>query len=196
MRKLLSVFVAGAFALTLGACSERATAPAVNAKKGSNGDIIATATLRAQKSYAAQEANDFRIGEKVGTLYIRDDGSSTVVFKGTARGLAPSSFRYLSLFYDQTSPVKGKEGCEPGAASGVEFNPLDITGPQMLAAFWTVDENGVGTPRDLEGQYIPVDKIGTVSIRDLTVKQPPNTDAGFGPDAVVACGPVTRAPAN
>lgn len=60
----------------------------------------------------------------------------------------------------------------------------------LLAAIWAVDSDGNGTPFDLDGEYVAADEIGTVSIRDLRINE------GFGPDAVVACGVVTRDPAR
>ena len=69
----------------------------------------------------------------------------------------------------------------------------------MFIGFWEVDEDGEGKLEttnvidDVTGApvYVPLSKIGTVSIRDLTVPGifGPGSE-GSGPAAVVACGDV------
>lgn len=146
-----------------------------------------------------------------GQVTIEDDGGTIVVTGGSAAGLDPSNPipGYVSLFYDKASAPDGPEACEPGifaleAHSDEvrrvnphplgEDHPLFLTGAQMAGALWVgygPDEgDGTGEPVDLEGDYVPLDEIGTMSIRDLSVNE------GFGPEAVVACGLVTHDPAN
>lgn len=204
MRKLISLFVAGLLAVSLGACDQQLTRPdtqssetQINADRGQASTVVASADLRAVKTLGARD-HGFKVGEKVGTIEVTDDGTTIVVTDGEASGLDPgNSFGYLSLFYDKLSSVAGSpssensainaSACEPGAD---EEHPLHLTEGQMLAAIWAVDSDGNGTPFDLDGEYVAVDEIGTVSIRDLRINE------GFGPDAVVACGVVTRDPAK
>lgn len=158
------------------------------------GDVaVATADLR--------PINDSGV---TGHITIEDDGESIVVTGDYAKGLDPAnSLGYASLFYDKASAPEGPEACEPGifaieAHSDEvrrvnphplgEDHPLFLTGPQMAGAVWVVDSEGNGTPIDLEGDYVPVDEVGTISIRDLRINE------GFGPEAVVACGVVTHKP--
>jgi hypothetical protein len=145
-----------------------------------------------------------------GQVTIVDDGETIEVTDGHAEGLDPENVidlgvpqGYLSLFYDKASAPKGPEACEPGIFAheahsdqvrrvnphplGAE-HPLFLTDAQMLGAFWIVEEDGTGTPVDLEGAYVPVEEVGTISIRDLRIND------GFGPEAVVACGKVTHQP--
>lgn len=117
---------------------------------------------------------------------------------------------YISLFYDKASAPNGPEACEPGIFAHEahsdevrrvnphplgEDHPLFLTGPQMLGAYWTgygpEAGNGMGTPVDFPSppaEYVSVDEVGTISIRDLRI------NGGFGPEAVVACGKVTHKP--
>lgn len=92
-----------------------------------------------------------------------------------------------------------------------DTHPLALTIPEMHAAKWDVASDGTGTARRMnvlnvviplfneDGDfigcsgpipipkaYVSADRIGTVSIRDARIND------GFGPDAVVACGPVTH----
>lgn len=207
MRKLLCLSVAGLFALALGACDEKPTAPtaaelpAVQASHGTAGVIEASATYRAVNSTAA-ENHGFRVGERVGTLSVTDDGSSLTV-EGAASGLDPGGI-YVSLFYDKRSSAQGipassqaannAGACEPGVG---EDHPQFLTVEQMEIGsggsidLWDVDSDGdatLGPTSTLE--YVSARKIGTVSIRDARV------NGGFGPQAVVACGVVTHDPAN
>lgn len=65
---------------------------------------------------------------------------------------------------------------------------------------WSVNEGGKGSlgPILKEGTgYVTVDKIGTVSIRDVRIADADidgdgKPDPGAGPEAVVACGKVVR----
>lgn len=185
MRKLASVGAAALATLSLvAACDETPTSVApdraseVHASHGStDGARSVTVDLK--------EINDSGI---TGEAVITDDGTSIVV-SGTAEGLDPSaSLDYLSLFYDKASPPKGPEACEPGTHD--PNHPLFLTEAEMLGGIWTVDGNGNGTLHDLVGAYVPVNRVGTMSIRDLRINE------GFGPEAVVACGKVTHDPAR
>lgn len=142
MRKLLSLMVAGAFMLALGACDEPVTTPEglqVQADHGSSGEVTATAVYRAVDTKAAR-ANGFEPGERIGTLHVTDDGSSLTV-TGEVRGLdvvqvdGDLAFQdgdglkgYWSLFYDKASSAQGNpvsDNAHPGASAcepGV-FNP-------------------------------------------------------------------------
>ena len=125
-----------------------------------------------------------------GEIELVDDGS-TLTIHGEAEGLTPGVV-YISLIYDVDSPATGPEACEPKI-----FNPL-LPGfilPTMFIGVWDVDDDGEGTlwatniddettPDPFDRVYVPLSKIGTVSIRDTTVL------GGFGPLAVMACGEV------
>ena len=155
----------------------------------------ATAEYRVVNSTAARN-HGLQVGERVGILSVTDDGSSLVV-EGSASGLDPAGV-YVSLFYDKASSPQGPRACEPGRNVGTGTDhPLSLTLGQMEIGsggsldLWNVDMNGdatLGPTSTLE--YVPVDMIGTVSIRDARV------NAGFGPQAVVACGKVTHDPAR
>lgn len=216
MRKLLRLSVAVLFAGALAACEQQPTTLDSEAKAshGSSGTSEASATYRAVDTEAADKHN-FQVGEKVGTLSVTDDGSSLTV-TGEASGLMDNDERYISLFYDKASPAQGPHACEPGVTD--PDHPLWISPPQMVIgpgsntvfpppfgvphAAWVVDANGdaeLGPAGTLE--YVSIDKIGTVSIRDLTVSDADlngdgNDDPGAGPEAVVACGVVTHDRAN
>ncbi len=129
-----------------------------------------------------------------GVLAIIDDGS-TVRGTGLALGLDPSNTAgYGSAFYDLASQLRGPLACEPGNNVGVGTDhPLSLTLAQMtiggtgfLDAIWNVEPDGSGSFDPTEsGAWVSVDRIGTVSIRDLSINN------GRGPAAVVACGKVT-----
>lgn len=175
--------------------------PDVQASHGTTGMIEASAEYRAVESLAADN-HDFRVGEKVGSLSVKDDGSNLTV-EGTASGLDPEG-AYVSLFYDKRSSVQGipasdraahnAGACEPGLG---EDHPQFLTEAQMVIGsdgsidLWDVRADGtasLGPTSTLA--YVSVEKIGTVSIRDARVNE------GFGPEAVVACGVVTHDPAS
>lgn len=208
MRKSLGLLVAGCLAVALGGCDQQPTQfnrgtqarsgvadRDAQAKRGASGVIEATAQYRAVKSTAAMN-HGLRVGERVGTLSVTDDGSELTV-EGSARGLDPEG-PYVSLFYDKASPVQGPGACEPGRNVGTGTDhPLSLTQAQMeigdggSLALWDVAEDGTATLGPTSTlEYVPVDMIGTVSIRDARVNN------GFGPEAVVACGKVTRDPAH
>lgn len=208
MRKLLSLFVAGLLAVSFGACDQRLTPPEaqssgaeVKADHGTDGVTQASAVFRAVKSTAADN-HGFRVGKRVGTLSVEDDGSSLTV-EGSASGLDPEGV-YVSLFYDKRASAQGipasdeaannAGACEPGLG---EDHPQSLTAGQMEIGsggtldLWEVEGNGDATLGPTSTvDYVPVEKIGTVSIRDARVNN------GFGPNAVVACGVVTHGPAN
>lgn len=228
MRKLLSLSVVGVLALAMGGCDERPTepatsqveAPSVKANHGTSGTVEASAVYRAVGTEAAAELNGFQRGERVGTLSVTDDGSSLTV-TGSASGLDPEVV-YVSLFYDKRSSAQGspKSGraavnasaCEPGVGTALGADhPQFLTAGQMEIgpgsspgplAWWDVAPDGSATlgPTSTH-EYVPVEEIGTVSIRDTRIAQVDldgdgEPEPGTGPDAVVACGVVTLDPAN
>lgn len=168
--------------------------PAAN--HGATGVIEAGAVYRAVNSTAAKN-HGFRVGERVGTLSVTDDGSNLTV-EGVASGLDPD-VGYVSLFYDKASSPQGPRAWEPGRNVGIGTDhPLSLTLKQMEIGeedesidFWVVDSDGDATLGPTSTvEYVPADMIGTVSIRDVRVND------GFGPDAVVACGKVTHDPTD
>lgn len=207
MRRLFGLSVLAVLVALAGACDERPVEPAttqvqsLQASHGTNGVIQASATYRAVKSTAA-ENHGFRVGEKIGTLSVTDDGTSLTV-EGEASGLDPAGV-YVSLFYDKRSSVRGSPSsdkaannaaaCEPGLGSD---HPQFLTVEQMEIGsggsidLWDVAGDGTATLGPTSTlEYVPVKKIGTVSIRDGRV------NGGFGPQAVVACGMVTHDPSD
>jgi hypothetical protein len=110
----------------------------------------------------------------MGRIDIVDTGAGLLV-TGTAAGLAPSVGRYVSLVYDLGSVPGGPIACEPT----VEL--LD-----MFVGIWAVDADGNGTLIQAVPPFAiaPLAEIDTISIRDTEV------NAGFGPEAVVACGQI------
>ena len=127
-------------------------------------------------------------------IEFEDDGS-TLTISGEAEGLTPG-VPYASLIYDVGSSAEGPDACEPGIFVPTDPNFILTT---MFIGLWEVDEDGDG---ELEATnivdddtgdrvYVPLSKIGTVSIRDLTVPGifGPGSE-GSGPAAVVACGEV------
>ena len=127
-----------------------------------------------------------------GVIFFVDDGA-TLTITGTATGLTPG-IPYGSLIYDKESEDDGPEACEPAI-----FDPAEegFILPTMFIGIWIVAPDGTGTLSainivdDDTGMrvYVPLDLIGTVSIRDLTVPNPgPPFFDGSGPAAVVACG--------
>ena len=121
-----------------------------------------------------------------------DDGT-TLTITGEAEGLDPT-IPYASLIYDIASPAEGPFACEPFI-----FGGPDSIITTMFIGLWDVDEDGDGELSEInivdditeERVYVPLSKIGTVSIRDLTVPNPgPPFFDGSGPAAVVACGVV------
>lgn len=201
MGKVLSLSVVGILAVAMAACDEQPTEstplePAeVRASHGATGVLEATAIYKAVKSQAAAN-HGFRVGERIGTLSVTDDGSELTVV-GSASGLDPDG-PYVSLFYDKASPAQGPVACEPGRNVGTGTDhPLSLTIAQMEIGsggsidLWDVDGSGnasLGPTSTLE--YVPADMIGTVSIRDARV------GGGLVPDAVVACGVVRHAAAR
>lgn len=212
MRKLLGLTVAALVAGTLGSCEQQPTTPETEARASHGASEVAEAsgTYRAVDTKAS-ELHNLQVGEEVGTISVTDDGSSLTV-TGEASGLMDDDQRYISLFYDKASPAQGPHACEPGVHD--PDHPLWISGPQMIIgpgentvspppfnaphAAWVVDGNGdaeLGPAGTLA--YVSLDMIGTVSIRDLTVKDADldgdgNLDPGAGPNAVVACAVVSH----
>ncbi len=129
-----------------------------------------------------------------GEIEFVDDGSTTLTITGEAEGLTPG-VPYVSLIYDIFSLAVGDFACEPS------FAPDDPSAFNIFATMfvgeWDVDEDGDGTlsainigPTFAPGPpvYVPLSKIGTISIRDGTVEG--DFGPGTGPAAVVACGVV------
>ncbi len=124
-------------------------------------------------------------------IFFVDDGT-TLTITGTAKGLI-FGVPHASLIYDIESDEDGPEAGEPTI-----FDPADegFILPTMFIGFWIVAPDGTGTlsainifkELDPTGPrvHVPLDLIGTVSIRDLTVAGP--FGPGSGPAAVVACG--------
>lgn len=187
MRKLLSLSLAGVFALALGACEEQPTTidqPEVRAAhQPANPD--ATADLDAVSTVAARR-HGFDAGDDVGTIYVEVDGSGIVTeVTGHASGLDPgNSSGYVSLFYDVESEEDGPTACEPAISDPNDPDFL-TTGQMIIEDVWTVDGSGDASLGPAGTQEpVALDKIGTVSIRDTRIGN------GFGTQAVVACGEV------
>ncbi len=110
-----------------------------------------------------------------------DDGTTLRVF-GNARGMDPSA-TYGSLVYDVGSVAEG-----PGACAPTIFNPSnpDFFLNTMFLGQWEVDEKGRGTLSTLNtsGGFVPLSKIGNVSVRRLL------TGTLSGPTVLEACGAV------
>ena len=93
-------------------------------------------------------------------IEFEDDGT-TLTVPGEAEGMTPGVV-YRSLLYDiASSPLT----CVPALPPG---DPNDIR-PTMLLGFWDVNEGGEGTLSATNtndgAAYVPLSKIGTVSIR-------------------------------
>ena len=111
-----------------------------------------------------------------------DDGS-TLKVTGHARGMTPGQV-YVSLIYDVGSTVQG-----PAACGLTIFDPTDpnfIIGTMLLGT-WEVDRHGRGTLSAINtndgANYVPVEKIGAVSVRRII--GPPGPGA---PNTLVAKG--------
>ena len=117
-----------------------------------------------------------------------DDGAVLSV-TGEAEGLTPGD-TYISLIYDIGSEAEGPDACEPTIFDENDPNFILFT---MVLGFWNVDGDGDGTLSAINtnfgADYVPLSKIGTVSIRNVDIFNA-NGDAGFGPHAVLACGEV------
>ncbi len=103
-----------------------------------------------------------------------DDGS-TLTIDGKAEGLDPDAL-YGSLIYDVKSKKSGARSCEPEIFDPEDPNNILNT---MFVGIWAVGADGKGTlaatnlPDDIfginvgceEGCYVPLSKIGTISVR-------------------------------
>jgi len=231
MRKLISLCTTVFVALTVGACQDaptsmdqevpeaatsRGASGVTPASHGSDGAIEIDGVYRAVNSTAARD-HGLRVGEKVGTISVTDDGEALSI-TGWASGLmADEDERYVSLFYDKASSVQGPRACEPGRNVGFapeSDHPLALTLGQMVIgpgtpphsivvlgaphASWNVDSQGgatLGQPTPTSTlEYVPADMVGSVSIRDTEIEGP--IGPGTGPEAVVACAKLTHTPAN
>lgn len=115
-----------------------------------------------------------------GEVTIVDDGESIEVVSGSA-----TNANYVSAFYGKSSGIKGKHACSTSAKSILTYE-------QKKAATWEINSNGQITPVDIDGEYVPIGKIGAISLQ--TKFSSPNS-GGSGivqpaPPAVVACGEV------
>ncbi|RMD65952.1 hypothetical protein D6833_02160 [Candidatus Parcubacteria bacterium] len=121
-----------------------------------------------------------------------EDNGRTLKITGRAKGLTPG-IPYGSLIYDIGSSAEGSDACEPTIFD--PSNPNFILS-SMFVGIWAVNAKGEGklsainVVDDNTGKrvYVPLIKIGSISIRDLTVPGP--FGPGSGPAAVVACGKV------
>lgn len=182
MRKPIALGAAVLFAGTLGACDQQPTTPDAKASHGGS-TVAVTADLDAVDTDAAAK-NGFSEGDDVGTIDVTDDqAADKLTVTGSASGLDPANDDgYYSLFYGVGSNATSPNACEPP-----EDAEDQLTTEQMFIGGWDVASDGTATlgPRTKAGKaYVTVDDIGTVSIRDTRI------DAGFGPQAVVACGEV------
>ncbi len=103
-----------------------------------------------------------------------DDGS-TLTIEGKAEGLDPDAL-YGSLIYDVKSKRSGARSCEPEIFDPADPNNILDT---MFVGIWEVDADGKGTlaasnlqadPFGINigceaGCYVPLSKIGTISVR-------------------------------
>lgn len=209
MRKLLSISLAVLFAGVLGACQDQPTNLDADASVHGAAILTATADIEAVDTEAA-DLNGFQPGDDVGTVTVADDRArQTLTVEGTADGLndevdlTPAEedgdglAGHVSLFYDVESTVTGPEACEPALGFDREFDQdkvlsfaqMEIGPGNPPIILWAVSSDGSATLGPVEmtasdEKYIKVERIGTVSIRDLRVND------GFGPEAVVACGEV------
>ncbi len=104
------------------------------------------------------------------------DNGHNLIVSGTAEGMVPGTV-YRSLIYDiQSDP----DDCVAVAPPGSE----DDIRPTMLLGFWRVRHDGRGTltatNTNDRKDYVPLDKIGTVSVR---------LAPGMGPN-LQSCGDV------
>lgn len=135
--------------------------------------------------YAGSEADvDLDTPRPIDAEIDFEDDGSTLRVTGDAEGLTPGDV-YISLVYDIGSVATGPEACEPTIFDGSDPNNILAT---MFLGVWTVDGGGNGTLSAINtnggADYVPLSKIGTVSIRNVAINN------GFGPHAVVACGAV------
>ena len=169
--------------------------------------LLLVALLAAPLAYVAAHDDEEREGEAeledpgnnagsptgvTAEIEFEDDGT-TITITGEAEGLTPG-VPYASLIYDIGSFAQGPIACEPTIFDPADPNNIFAT---MFVGIWDVDEDGEGTlsatniiPTFAPGPpvYVPLSKIGTISIRDGTVMGP--FGPGTGPAAVVACGVV------
>jgi len=117
-------------------------------------------------------------------LVFLESGVDLIVL-GTATGLTPGS-TYLSNIYDIDSVATGPDACLPAI-----FDPTDpdFLLPTMFLGTWEVDDTGVGRLVAINTNngedFVPLRKIGTVSIRQFIAP-------GTPPETVLdACGVVS-----
>ena len=115
-----------------------------------------------------------------------DDGT-TLMVTGKAKGLDPAE-SYLSNIYDIGSFPSGPGACVPTI---FDSQDPDFILPTMFLGFWEVDQNGNGklfvTNTNGGADFVPLDKIGTVSIRRFIA--PPPAPGAPPETELVACGP-------
>lgn len=127
--------------------------------------------------------------------FIDDTVNNRLTIHGSATGLVPGA-AYFSLVYDVTSLDEGRTACLPGVGPG---DPRFLDQPQMVVGFWVNNGDGTGTldavkspsgntnaglagsPFATAPAYVPISKIGTMSVR-IVLGPPPG---GF---VLRACG--------
>lgn len=145
----------------------------------------ATSTVLAQAEPATGSARQHPVNQSgiSGRIDFLDTGAplDTLVVSGRATGLIPGHV-YVSLVYDPGSVSGGPIACEPTSSV--------LTEPQMFVGAWTVAINGTGTLFAVKSgaTYVSLTGFDTISIRDTAI------NGGFGPQAVQACGQVSRNP--
>jgi hypothetical protein len=107
------------------------------------------------------------------------DPTTGLIVSGTAKGLDPED-TYITLVYDDGSVPGGPLACEPPPDN-------DQTEAQMFVGTWVVAPDGTGTLNATKtgASYVPLDDIGTVSVREVVEVGLPELEA---------CGKVHRNP--
>jgi hypothetical protein len=138
--------------------------------------VVAGAARAGHEEFTTAHATQHPVNQSgvMGRISITDTGAGLLV-TGTATGLETSFGRYVSLVYDLGSVPGGPTACEP---------TVELEG--MFVGTWAVDPAGNGTLIQEAPPFAiaPLEEIDTISIRDTTI------NAGFGPEAVVACGEI------
>ena len=138
------------------------------------------------------------------TIEFEDDGT-TLTITGTASELGPDADpgsvvcsgplfgggdcgRYFTAIYDIDATHTGPDACEPSSM------PSPLSFGKMIVGFWTVStttgEATLFAEKTGASSYVPLDEIGSVSIRDLRTMQAGLPVPGAGPLAVIHCGDV------
>jgi len=110
---------------------------------------------------------------------------NVLVIKGTATGLDTSKGQvYFSLVYNIGSVDEGPTACVP-----VPPPAPQITFNQMTTAFWRTNPDGTGTLLAVKSGafYVPLSRIGTMSVRQAT----PGSNPPFF-NVLRACGDIQK----